>query len=108
MNIQEYNEYVTGQWNRSGKGKERSDMEHLAIMSLGLPGEAGEVTEHVKKFIRDGRPVGDDFALECGDTLYYLVRLANRFGYTLQDIIDMNVQKLDERFGGRIIPLGRT
>lgn len=99
MNVEQYNDYVVENWNRSGSGKQRSDLEHLAIMSLGLPGEAGEVTEHIKKFIRDGRPVGKDFALECGDCLHYLVRVANRFGYTLQDIIDMNVEKLDARYG---------
>ncbi len=53
-----------------------------AVMSLGLPGEAGEVLELVA-----AHPVIDDavraeLMLELGDTLYYLVRLMRAFDYT--------------------------
>lgn len=101
----DYTKYVYGNWGRSRatKGqKTYNETEGLAIMSLGLAGEAGETLEHVKKFIRDGRPVGNEFLLEAGDTLHYLTRLLAEFGYTLQDAIDANVTKLDARFGHRV------
>jgi NTP pyrophosphatase (non-canonical NTP hydrolase) len=70
---------------------------NLAIMSLGLVGEAGEAAEHVKKHIRDGAPLTDEFIKELGDVLYYVTRCALANGYTLADLIRMNMEKLASR-----------
>lgn len=105
MSPRDYTKYVYQNWGRSrtSKGMEAySKNDGLAIMSLGLAGEAGETLEHVKKHIRDGKEVGNEFLLEAGDTLHYLTRLLAEFGYTLQDAIDANVVKLDKRFGHRV------
>jgi NTP pyrophosphatase (non-canonical NTP hydrolase) len=66
-------------------------------LALGLVGEAGEVSEKVKKWHRDGRIDGDLVVLELGDVLYYLTRLANVFGYTLADVERLNRKKLTDR-----------
>ncbi len=65
--------------------------------ALGLVGEAGEASEKVKKWHRDGTINKEAVAYELGDVLYYLTRLANNMGYTLQQVQDMNVQKLTDR-----------
>ena len=69
----------------------------LAYTALGLIGEAGEATEKIKKFIRDGNLDKRLVALELGDVLWYLTALANEVGYSLQDIAQMNYVKLSRR-----------
>lgn len=70
--------------------------------TLGLTGEAGEVAEKVKKVLRDKNGVfGDeekhDIAKEAGDVLWYINALANDIGYTLEEIMEMNITKLESR-----------
>ena len=69
----------------------------LLYLAVALNEEAGEVAGKVKKFYRDGNIEPRAVAYELGDVLFYLVRTAKFFGYTLQDVIDMNVQKLEDR-----------
>ena len=66
--------------------------------ALGLAGEAGEVADKVKKIIRDGNTdYHHDIALELGDVLWYIASLANDLGYTMQDVAQMNIEKLKKR-----------
>ena len=70
--------------------------------TLGLTGEAGEVAEKVKKVIRDNNQEFTDekkrqIALEISDVLWYCATLSHDIGYTLEDIAQMNVDKLASR-----------
>ena len=66
--------------------------------TLGLVGEAGEVAEKVKKLIRDkSRFSKDEIIKELGDVVFYVTALANYYGSDLQEVIDMNIEKLDGR-----------
>ncbi len=70
--------------------------------ALGLGNEAGEVQGKIKKVLRDNDGNFDDenrakIADECGDVLWYLAALADDLGYTLQQIAEMNIAKLDSR-----------
>ena len=78
--------------------------EELKIVypALGLNGEAGEVAEKVKKVLRgDSEGFTEDkcreIAKELGDCLWYISVLANSIGYTLQEIAEMNINKLRSR-----------
>ena len=69
---------------------------------LGLVGEAGEVAEKMKKVIRDknGDLSYDDeeeVAKELGDVLWYINAVANEIGFDLQDIAQINLDKLSSR-----------
>lgn len=70
--------------------------------ALKLTGEAGEVSEKIGKNIRDGDGTySDEFkkelAKELGDVLWYIAALSRDLGYTLEDIGQMNLDKLASR-----------
>jgi NTP pyrophosphatase (non-canonical NTP hydrolase) len=63
----------------------------------GLCGETGEVAEKVKKQVRDGVFNRHEVAKELGDVLWYLSNLANDIGYNLDEVADINIEKLTSR-----------
>jgi len=70
----------------------------LVENTLGLVGEAGEVAEKVKKFLRDNKRVDStDIVKELGDVIFYATALANYFGSDLRKVIEVNIVKLDGR-----------
>lgn len=72
--------------------------DRLVENTLGLMGEAGEVSEKIKKMIRDGsRFTPEDIVKELGDVVFYATALANYYGYGLSAMLRMNVEKLDDR-----------
>lgn len=75
----------------------KPSLRHLYIMSMGLPGECGEVCELLKKFIRDGTDPGENMKKELGDVLHYLTKIAHTFGLTLPEIMQGNRDKLADR-----------
>ncbi len=70
--------------------------------ALGLVGEAGEVSEKVKKMYRDCDGVASlDFKIELtkelGDVLWYATALARKAGVSLQNVAEANIAKLHSR-----------
>jgi NTP pyrophosphatase (non-canonical NTP hydrolase) len=70
--------------------------------TLGMVGEAGEVAEKAKKIIRDGdgtltEETRNKMALELSDVCWYIAVLAHELGYTLEEIMQMNLDKLASR-----------
>lgn len=71
--------------------------------TLGLTGEAGEVSDKVKKVIRDRNSDFSDptikhaIAEEIGDVLWYCATLSHDLGYDLDEIARMNYEKLKSR-----------
>ena len=76
--------------------------DRLDYLALALCGEAGEVAEKVKKIFRDqnGCVFAEDakaLAYELGDCLWYVSVTANKLGYKLSDIAEMNRIKIISR-----------
>lgn len=70
--------------------------------TLGLTGEAGEVSDKVKKVLRDNNSIftedkKTEIAKEIGDVLWYCATLSHDIGYTLEEIAQMNYDKLHSR-----------
>lgn len=76
--------------------------------ALGLTGEAGEVADKIKKVLRDHGGVFDmackwEIVKELGDVLWYLSLMAHDLGFTLDDVAQMNLDKINSRqLRGRI------
>lgn len=69
---------------------------------IGLAGEVGEVSEKVKKIIRDKQGVISDedkqsLGKEVGDIFWYCAALADELGLSLNDIAQGNIDKLNDR-----------
>lgn len=70
----------------------------IVYPALGLVGECGEISEKVKKWLRGDKELDKDALLkELGDPMWYIAALADDLGFTLQDVIDANVEKLKSR-----------
>lgn len=70
--------------------------------ALGMCGEAGEVADKVKKVIRDNNQQFTDdrkleIAKEVGDVLWYCATMAHDIGFTLEEVAQMNIDKLASR-----------
>lgn len=66
---------------------------------MGLCGETGECIDIYKKSIFQGHPVDKEhLAEELGDVAWYLAEAAGAIGYDLDDIFEMNIEKLKKRY----------
>lgn len=71
----------------------------LANGVMGLSGESGECIDMVKKYLFQGHDIDrEKLARELGDVAWYLAVTAHAIGYELNDILEMNVQKLRARY----------
>lgn len=70
-------------------------------MGIGLASESGEILDNLKKFLAYGRPVDKANILEeAGDLLFYLTKLLDTIGHTIEDARVSNVAKLKTRYPG--------
>lgn len=74
----------------------------LVYCTLGLTGEAGEVSEHVKKMLRDDNGTLSEerkelIIKELGDVLWYLANLSDSIGVDLETVAKTNIDKLTSR-----------
>jgi NTP pyrophosphatase (non-canonical NTP hydrolase) len=72
------------------------------IWAMGVAGEAGEVVEKWKKIVayKDGKTTQEDLdelAKELGDVVWYIAVMAHSLGYSFDDIMARNVEKLKSR-----------
>ena len=81
-----------------------ADVPHLLTAALGLTAEAGEFTEVVKKIILQGKPYNEDnifhMKRELGDICWYIAQACMALDTTFDEIIEMNVEKLQARYPG--------
>ena len=72
------------------------------IWAMGIAGEAGEIIEKWKKMVAyNNGDISDEFIAdmkkELGDVVWYIAVLAHSLGLSLEDVMQLNVQKLRSR-----------
>ena len=95
-----FDDYQTGAMSTAvypGKGEG-----NWTYPALGLAGETGEISEKLKKAIRDdGGVVTDErragIRKELGDVLWYVAALCTELNLEMQDVAEFNLQKLAKR-----------
>ncbi len=95
------NEVFVDNWNELNKDV---DMPRLLTASCGLGAEAGEFTEIVKKCMFQGKPMTDEnkyhMKRELGDVMWYVMQCLIALDTPIEEVIDMNVEKLKKRYPG--------
>ena len=75
--------------------------------ALGLAGEAGEVAEHVKKYLNKSKELRpDDLKKELGDVLWYIAAICEKLGFSIHDVAELNIAKLRKRHGEKFSGYG--
>lgn len=73
--------------------------EQLQDGCLGLNGEAGEVADLIKKALYHSAPLDvKKVLLELGDVLWYVAFMAHSLGVSLEDVMEININKLTKRY----------
>ena len=78
---------------------ELSEKDVLINGVMGLCGESGEAIDIVKKWLAQGHELDKEkLAKELGDICWYLAETATALGYSLEDIMAANIEKLRKRY----------
>lgn len=96
--IVNYREFVTGKY------KEHVELTphqaRLLDWTVGLAGEAGEVSELIKHHVYSDEELDKmKVAKELGDVMWYITALADTCGIKIEDILALNMAKLQHRHG---------
>lgn len=84
---------------RTANTEKLSDKELLTNGVLGLTGESGECADIVKKHLFQGHELDSEkLANELGDVAWYLAVASYAIGYSLEAVLQMNVDKLRKRY----------
>lgn len=72
--------------------------EILAILTIGLSEEVGEVQGLIKKSMRDKTQINrTDLKKELSDAQGYLTLVAHKYDISLEDIFETGIAKLEDR-----------
>ena len=78
--------------------------ERIITAAMGLSSESGEFAEIIKKIVFQGKPIEEEtkFHLkrELGDILWYVCQACIALDTDLEEIIEMNINKLEDRYPG--------
>ena len=94
MLVNDFQQACERTWNT-----DQAPKEEWSNAALGLAGEAGEVVDYLKKVLFHGHTMdGAKLAKELGDVLFYTAILATLGGYSLAEVMQMNIDKLKARY----------
>ena len=73
--------------------------EMLINSVMGLCGESGEAIDIVKKWFAHGHELDKEhLKKELGDVAWYLAEASSALGFTLEEILEANIDKLRKRY----------
>lgn len=76
-----------------------SDVGGIVNASLGLSGETGELNDMIKKAIFHGHELEEEkVKKELGDIMWYVAMMCESFGFEMEEIMQMNIDKLKARY----------
>lgn len=94
MILSEYADFVDSLFKEMGS--EAATAMHAAV---GISGEAGEVIDAVKKYWVYNKPLDtENLKEELGDIIFYMQKLCNMYGWTLNEVTKANMDKLKKRY----------
>jgi len=98
------NEYQRRSRGTAIYGNNLKTIDGLTYSILALAGEVGELANKLKKYHRSGTtPDKLVLADELGDCQWYLASVATELDMTLEDVAQMNLDKVDKRMAeGRV------
>ena len=71
----------------------------IVMATMGLSGEVGELNDMIKKWIFHQTDMDITHAKkELGDIMWYIACMAESFGWSLDEIMQMNIDKLKARY----------
>lgn len=66
---------------------------------LGLSGEVGEFNDAIKKWVFHEKEMDiEHLKKECGDIVWYIAMMCHSFGWDLEEIMRINIDKLKARY----------
>ena len=72
------------------------DLLHCAF---GIAGESGELVDAIKKYFFYNQTLDEDnIKEELGDLMFYIQAMCDTLGYSAEEIMNKNVQKLSKRY----------
>lgn len=95
MDLKQYQEFTLTTAVYPGAGEH--GFQEVVYLTLGMASEAGEVAGKLKKIIRGDDMDPEAFVSECSDVLWYLTRLCDNMGITLEQLAEYNYVKLSKR-----------
>jgi NTP pyrophosphatase (non-canonical NTP hydrolase) len=79
-----------------------TEFSQLLTASIGMQAESGEFSEVIKKIIFQGKEFNEaerfHLMRELGDVLWYWVQGCTALGYTPQEVMEENINKLESRY----------
>ncbi len=94
MTINEYQKLAMTTCN-----KDMDQREMLINGAMGLCGEAGEVIDLIKKHLANRTPLDlEHTKKEMGDVMWYMAELATVLGFSLEEVLVSNIEKLKKRY----------
>lgn len=81
------------------KFKQEEESAMLNHAALGIAGEAGELVDAIKKHTIYGRELDKENLIEeLGDLFFYMNVIMEMKKFTLDEVIEHNISKLDKRY----------
>jgi NTP pyrophosphatase (non-canonical NTP hydrolase) len=84
---------------KAGRPCEKYDVGGVINSCLGLAGEVGELNDMIKKWVFHEKSLDETHLMkELGDVMWYVAMICHSMGWNLDDILQMNIDKLIARY----------
>ena len=84
---------------KAGRPAEKYDLGGIFNAAFGLSGEVGEFNDMLKKWVFHEKELDVVHAKkELGDIMWYVAMMCHSFGWELDEILQMNIDKLKARY----------